>query len=68
MSEMTKLPCGKKKKKTSKFLVDSGKHSNFSVKKDVCVVLLRDLSSALKTNLSLQDYQEDECKPLIKAQ
>ena len=57
-----------KKKKTSKFLVDSGEHSNFSVKKDVCVVSLRDLSSALKTNLSLQDYQEDECKPLIKAQ
>ena len=34
MSEMTKTPL-QKKKKTSKFLVDSGKHSNFSVKKDV---------------------------------
>ena len=32
------------------------------------VVLLRDLSSTLKTNLSLQEYQEDECKSLIKAQ
>ena len=31
-------------------------------------VLLRDLSSTLETNLSLQEYQEDECKSLIKAQ
>ena len=32
------------------------------------VVLLRDLPSTFKTNLSLQEYQEDECKSLIKAQ
>ena len=32
------------------------------------VVLLRNLSSTLKTNLSLQEYQEDQCKSLIKAQ
>ena len=31
-------------------------------------VLLRELSSTLKTNLTLQEYQEDECKSLIKAQ
>ena len=32
------------------------------------VVLLRELSSTFKTNLSLQEYQEGECKSLIKAQ
>ena len=32
------------------------------------VVLLRDLCSTFKTNLSLQEYQEDEWKSLIKAQ
>ena len=32
------------------------------------VVLLREFSSILKTNLSLQEYQEDECKSLIEAQ
>ena len=32
------------------------------------VVLLKGLSSTLKTNLSLQEYQEDECKSLIQAQ
>ena len=30
------------------------------------VVLLREFSSTLKINLSLQEYQEDECKSLIK--
>ena len=32
------------------------------------VVWLREFSSTLKTNLSLQEYQEDESKSLIKAQ
>ena len=35
MSEMTKPPCKKKKNSKFFFLVDSGEHSNFSVKKDV---------------------------------
>ena len=32
------------------------------------VVLLRELSSTLETNLSLQEYEQDECKSLIQAQ
>ena len=32
------------------------------------VILFRKLSSTLQTNLSLQEYQEGECKSLIQAQ
>ena len=32
------------------------------------VVLLRELSSILETNLPLQEYQQDEWKSLIQAQ
>ena len=31
------------------------------------VVLLREFSSTLETDFSLQEYQEEECKSLIKS-
>ena len=48
-------------------LVDPVQHLNFAVKRMYDVVLLREFSSKLKSNLPLQEYQEDECKSLIKA-
>ena len=32
------------------------------------VVLLRELSSTSETKFSLQEFQQDECKPLIQTQ
>ena len=51
-----------------KILVDPREHLNFALKRIYHAVLLRELSSALKANLSLEEYQEDEFKSLIKAQ
>ena len=47
--------------------VDPGKKLHFSVRMYE-VVLLRELSSTLETYLSLQEYQQGECKSLIQAQ
>ena len=47
---------------------DRGEHLNFAVKKYVWCGIVEELSSTLKTNFPLQEYQEDECMSLRKAQ